>query len=120
MRAISPRQIEPNEAAVVRAALLRAPTERVALSMLREVETLSVLGVCECGCHSLYFRSVTSEDRRVADGVGSLPDGETIGILVWACSEQLSALELVDHMGQGNLPNPESVRAWDEASADAP
>ncbi len=115
MKSIAARPIDPVEADVVRNALLKAPLGDVTPGMVQQVDSLSVVGVCDCGCRSLYFRDIRSEKYRVADGVGYLPDGERIDIMVWASSGNVAALELVDHAGKGQLPTAESVCSWEEA-----
>lgn len=77
MKGIPARPIQPGEAAVVRNALLKAPLGQVLEPMLREVESLKVVGICECGCRSLYFGPTQKGEKRVADGVGYLADGES-------------------------------------------
>lgn len=100
---------------MVRNALRKAALSSIPNQMLRQVESLRVVGVCECGCASLYFRAPAAGDARVADGLGSLPSGERVEILVWAPAGHLSSLELVDHAGRGTMPTAESVCSWEEA-----
>jgi hypothetical protein len=83
--------------------------------MVEGVAGLIVVGECECGCHSLYIQPPALVDYRAADGVGYLPDGQLVEVLVWASSLRVSALEIVDHAGAGELPDPNSVCSWEEA-----
>lgn len=115
MRVIPARPIQHTEAAVVRNALLKAPFGQVPQSMLREVQSLKVVGVCECGCRSIYFGPTDKSDYRVADGIGYLADGDRIEVMVWASEGHLSSLELVGHAGKGQLPAAESICSWEEA-----
>jgi hypothetical protein len=115
MKTITPRLVTAPEAGVVRGALERASVGAVPREMLDEIEGVTVLGECECGCRSLYFRHPSAGDYRVADGVAFLPSGQRVGLLVWASSGRLSALEIVDHEGAGELPAPQTVCSWEEA-----
>lgn len=81
--------------------------------MVEEVESLKVVGECECGCRSLYFKEIEKGDYSVADGVGYLADDEKIEVIVWASAGHVAALELVDHGGKGQLPT--IVCSWEEA-----
>jgi hypothetical protein len=82
---------------------------------VEEVADLLVVEECECGCRSLYVKPLGSGDCRAADGVGYLPSGQRVGILVWASSGSVSALEIVDHAGANVLPDPTSICSWEEA-----
>ena len=115
MKVIPARPIQQAEAAVVRNALLKAPLGQVPQPMLREVESLKVVGECECGCRSIYFGPTDKPDHRVADGIGYLADGERVEVMVWASEGHLSSLELVGHTGKGQLPTAESICSWEEA-----
>ena|SRR5690242_14569108 len=113
MKAVEPRPISYQEAAVVRAALLKAPLGQVA-GLVEQADALRVVAVCECGCRSVYFCSISAQDRRVADGVGFTSSGEHIDVMVWANSNGLSALDLVDYSGSGELPVVESICRFEE------
>ena len=113
MKPVTPRSISPAEAAVVRDALIKAPIGVVAQAMVDQIQTLEVIGRCECGCGSLHFRPVQKGQYRVADGVGYLDDGEKINVMVWAADGHIASLDLVDHLGEGKLPV--TVCSWEEA-----
>ena len=114
MKAVAPRPITPEEALVVRNAIENASVSPTPPSLLAEIENLTVVGVCECGCASLHFRPISKDDYRIADAVGRLPNGAKVDVMVWANSDHVSALELVDHRGEGGLPVPETVLSWGE------
>jgi len=116
MKCISPRPIAPEEVAVLDAALQRAALVPAPAALLRATKALKVVGVCDCGCRSLYFRLPSSEDFRIADATGLLADGTRIDVMVWAWGEEVAALEIVDHVGQGALPIAATVSSWEEAS----
>ncbi|MFO1245032.1 MAG: hypothetical protein U1E71_07605 [Ramlibacter sp.] len=94
MKTIVPRSLSSVEIAVIRAALERANVGPVPDGMGEEVTSLMVMAECECGCHSLYFQPVASGDYRVADGVGYLPSGQRVDVLVWASSGSAPAFSL--------------------------
>ena len=117
MKSITPRRLDTAEEAVIRNALVKAPRGDVPVNMIQDVSSLVVVGICECGCHSLYFQDIASGDYIVADGVGYLANNEGINVMIWARGTQVTTLELVDHYGSGQLPLPESVCSWEEAGA---
>lgn len=115
MKAITPRSLSSVEVAVIRGALQRASVGSIPDEMVERVAGLMVTAECACGCRSIYLQTPASGDYRVADGVGYLPGGQRVDVLVWASSGSVSALEIVDHAGAGDLPEPGSVCSWEEA-----
>lgn len=115
MKFINPRPVSASEAAIIRGALQNASLQP-AEAFLSSVSSLTVIAVCECGCGSVYFREPSQSEQRVADGVGYLPSGDRVDVMVWAEGTSVSHLELVDY-GQANgvLPVPESVTSWEHA-----
>ena len=109
-----PRRLRPEEAAIIRNALERTSLAAVEPQLLESVASLTVIGECECGCRSLYFRQPSADDYRVADGAGYLPNWDRVGLLVWA-GPGIAALEVVEHAGFGQLPLPDSVCSWGHA-----
>lgn len=120
MKSIAHRPISASEAAVIRNALQHAallPTD----AFLSSVNELTVIAICECGCGSISFRMPSQGEQRLADGVGYLPSGERVDVLVWAEGTALSQLELVDYgQAKGVLPIPESVTSWERAGVVQP
>lgn len=113
MKRIQPRPITPEELAVLDAALQRAAVAAVPGALLSATKALEVVGECECGCRTLYFRPPSSEDYRIADGTGLLASGTRIDVMVWACGNDTAALEIVDHAGEGALPTATTVSSWE-------
>lgn len=115
MKPVNPRPISASEAAIVIGALERAAVES-ADRYLHSVGGLVVTGICECGCGSVSFCEPSCSEHRLADGVGFLPSGQRVDVLIWAKGSDISRLEIVDY-GQANgaLPIPESVTSWDRA-----
>ena len=120
MKPIVPRPISASEAAIIQGALQHAslqPTD----AFLSSVNTLTVIAICECGCGSISFRGPSQNEQRLADGVGYLPSGERVDVLVWAEGAAISQLELVDYgLANGALPIPESVTSWERAGVVQP
>lgn len=116
---IAPRTLTPAECAVVAAAVQRAPLDDGnGAAGYDQVETLWVVGRCECGCASLFF---TSQDwvagqYQIADGLGETSEGEKVGIILWATPAGLVHLELYTHgESPAGLPVPSSIRNWSAA-----
>ena len=105
------RPIRDEEAAVIIAALKAAPTAADVERFASAVPSLRVVGRCECGCASVDFEvgGDPRESYRLADGIGTTRSGGQVGVLVWACGDRLSGLEIYD-LGAGdddlNLPDP--------------
>jgi hypothetical protein len=70
---------------------------------------LTVIGLCTCGCRSVYFAPESGEDRVIADTWGKTADGEFIGVMVWSCGGSITSLDVVDYLSTGKLPSPDSI-----------
>jgi hypothetical protein len=111
----SARPISDAEAAVVQRALEVAGTENATPSLAEQISQLRVVGRCGCGCASVDFRNPMHGQRAVivADAVASMPDGEDIGLFVWALDGQLSSLEVYSYSDHpASLPVPESISCY--------
>ncbi len=118
MKATEPRLITKEEAAVISAALLRAPLGEPSEAAQGSIASLSVVGKCDCGCDSLFFvgSNDASQEFRIADGLGYTADGEEIGIIVWASGSQVVHLELYNYSDQpARLPIAESVCSFEQS-----
>jgi hypothetical protein len=110
------RPVSAAEAAVIRAALERAPTDPAFATMATRVDGLHAVGRCECGCDSVDFAPANPEQSTVllADGIGTTAAGGTVGVIVWGTTEAVTSLEIYD-LGAGDddirLPVPASIRA---------
>jgi hypothetical protein len=116
------RNINPAEVAVLRAALLRAPTGPDSAALIAGIETLEVVERCPCGCDTVRF-AVPADSTRghpIADGVGMTPQGGRVGVLVFGTANGIHELEVYD-LGAGDddlrLPVPDSIRSWHDAAA---
>jgi hypothetical protein len=109
MKLITPRVIQPDELAVLEAAISRASVGSTSSATLQNLQALSVIGVCECGCRSVYFLPIGRGDTRIADGLGRTASGKRVDVMVWTSGNHVSALDIVDHESSGELPVAESV-----------
>jgi hypothetical protein len=109
MQPVVHRLITPDETAVLRQALVRGAIAPVSKSILDTLASLTVVGTCSCGCRSIYFMAESREDVRVADTCGTTREGEPIDVMVWVRSGELAALDLVDYLSTGKLPDPASI-----------
>jgi hypothetical protein len=116
VKTISPRAVSADELQVIEAVLQRAPVESVSLSLLETLKTLTVVGLCECGCKSLYFSAIGQKDRCIADGVGRTAAGKQVQVMVWVAGERLSALDVIDYEFSGELPLPATITSLQAAS----
>ena len=115
---IPPRPLTESEAAVIAAAIQRAPLGEPGAACNYLTASLRVVGRCECGCDSVFFTTAdwTKDQYRLADGLGYTDDGEEIGVLVWAGSGGLVHLELYNYSERpARLPAPASVCPFEEA-----
>ena len=95
MKTIPPRPITPDEKAVLSQALSRIGLRPEAQAHLAELDGLEVVGLCECGCGSLYFQ-LAPGNHMIADGWAEFPDGKAANIILWSHEGRLSQLDIVD------------------------
>lgn len=117
MKRIPTRRITEQEAAVIGRMLRLAPLRQIQGDTINSISELRVIGECECGCRSIEFEAPEGHEQRLADGVGFLPSGESVDIIVWGRENEVSSLEIVDHMGAGELPEPDMVYSWTGAAS---
>jgi hypothetical protein len=85
--------------------------------VLMRLETLQVIGTCECGCDSVDFAELDPQrpQRPIADGIGKTPAGGDVGIIIWGMDDAVTAIEVYD-LGAGDgdikLPVENSIRPW--------
>jgi hypothetical protein len=115
MKVITPRAIQPDELAVLEAAISRAPVVSASGVVFKNLQALSVIGICECGCRSVYFLPPGRGHTRIADGLGRTASGKRVDVMVWVSGSNVSALDIVDHESSGELPVAESVTSFERA-----
>jgi hypothetical protein len=110
------RPISEAEAAVVERALAVAATDDSAPALSASLRTLQVVGRCECGCASVDFCKPSSGHvaQIVADAVAKAPNGEDLGVLVFALNGRLSGLEVYSYSDNpAPLPVVASITGYD-------
>lgn len=88
-----------------------------------QVDKAKVVGHCECGCGSLYFKDHSAIEgspsaEMIADCPGRTPDGHPVDVILWTRGGLLSYLEIVRYgdSGPGATPHPLWFE-WTETSA---
>jgi hypothetical protein len=114
MKPIASRSLTPDEKAVLHAALDKAPSGPPTPDFQERINVLAVVGICECGCRSIFFRAEQAGDYRIADNIGVTTSGQKVDIMVWADGESFAALEIVDYESSGMLPMASSVISYDQ------
>ncbi len=107
------RAVTRMEIDVIRAALEVGPISKTARRL--SIESLCVVGQCDCGCDSVDFEQPLPEagSKPIADAVGATPSGGDVGVIVWGTNAIITGLEIYD-LGAGaadlRLPDPRSIR----------
>jgi len=109
MKEIPARPITTQEGEILNLALTLGALAPVADSVLAGVPSLKVVGICGCGCRSIYFARESRKDQRLADTWGRTADGKQIDIMVWGADGHVTCLDFVDHFSTGDLPTPDSI-----------
>jgi hypothetical protein len=112
------RASKQQEIEVIRAAIARARVQPVYSEDIVSLSDLIVAGQCNCGCASVDFEKREPErpSHRIADGIGTTPQGGCVGVIVWGQSDGVTGLEIYDlGAGDGNLvlPVPDSIEPWE-------
>ena len=114
------RAIRHEEVEVIRAALEQAGVGSVTTSAVAAIQSLVVVGRCECGCASVDFETEASPERStlVADGVGKTPRLGQVGIIVWGRPDAITGIEVYD-LGAGDddlvLPIPRTIASMGQS-----
>ncbi len=109
------RPISTAERVVLERAVTLAPAAGVAIPPLAGIDSLQVVGRCDCGCASVDFAHLPGREiaTLVADAMAENPAGEHVNVLVWAYRGAFSGLEIVGYSDRPTaLPVAETVRAW--------
>ena len=112
-----PRQLTAREIAVIRTAIEKAAMQPLAPGLLDQIESLRVIGRCDCGCDSVDFVADDPQNpsRLFAHGTGKTPAGGDVGIIIWGNALGVTGIEVYD-LGAGDddirLPVKDSIRPW--------
>ena len=113
---VAERALSSAETAVLESALRQSALVQVNDTMLSTLSALRVVGICACGCKSVYFEPIAKEDTLLADTWGTAPGGGHLGIMVWGREGRVTALDIVDYESKGELPVIETIgKAADHA-----
>ena len=112
------RAISEAEGPVLERALALAAVDPSAAHLLSQVRTLQVIGRCGCGCASVDFQRPPPGQvpSIVADAVAKGPNGEHMGLIVWALEDRISGLE-VYNFSEDSAPLPllDSICSYESA-----
>jgi hypothetical protein len=112
------RPITSDEAAVVQWLLDQAPVGDVAAAAYRlhPAEELRVVGVCDCGCSSLFFVTGTGNLRMIADAMARYPNGEEANLILWGREGEVAWLEVcdIDPRLPHRVPEVSALRTWEQ------
>jgi hypothetical protein len=113
------RAVTPDEIAVLRTALERAPASPSLSSLGDDLAGLRVIERCPCGCDSVDFAEPDFDRpaKPIADAIGTTRTGGMVGVIVWGTEEAVTGLEVYDlgtEDGDVRLPVPSSIRPFHE------
>jgi hypothetical protein len=111
------RAISPNEIKVVQWLLDHALVD-VTEYRLRPLEQLRVVGVCPCGCTSLYFEPEKQPEKvkMLADELAAYPDGQQAGLILWGRDGKIVWLEVYDFQPESShrMLEESNLCTWEE------
>ncbi len=122
MMDIQHRIITKQEASIVRTTLQQAPAIDIPQRLFETIESLIVVGKCDCGCASVDFEENGDHSNLIpiGDAQGITEAGGMVGIIVWGTENEITGLEIYD-MGAGekdiSLPILESIHPWSKMGA---
>jgi hypothetical protein len=112
------RAIKQQEIDVIRATIAQVSVHLVDSEAMASLPGLIVVKRCECGCASVDFeeRAPDLSSHPVAKGIGKIPRGGRVGVIVWGLSDAVTGLEIYD-LGAGDcnlvLPVPDSIEPFE-------
>ena len=111
------RPISVSEKEVLRATLEADKKSQQSLSLLGQIDGLSVVNKCDCGCDSVDFVGFSQNvpRQRVANGIGITPTGGKVGIIIWGVGDKITGLEVYSEGAKDDdikLPIPSSIHSW--------
>jgi len=101
MKLPQPREISPAEAAVI-FRMLESKAPEFGTSLRDSVAQLRVVAVCDCGCDTVEFEGCdwSNPPRVVVEGQGVMPNGNPVGVIVFADSSAIRSLEVYSLDGE--------------------
>jgi hypothetical protein len=113
---IAVRAISAEERTILKRALQYAPAVGAHIPSLDQLDSLQVVGKCQCGCASVDFQHLKTGEIAdvVADAIGETRSGERVDVIVFALGGNFVGLEIVGYSDNpAPLPVPSTVRGWD-------
>jgi hypothetical protein len=115
------RAVTREEAAVIEW-LLRHGEQR-SDRFFAQIETLTIVSRCTCGCPTVYFELANNQasrkgERLISDQLGTV-DGEDVGVMLFELNGRLSTLEVYSCAGADKpfgLPKLEDLYTFEDAS----
>jgi hypothetical protein len=88
-----------------------------------QIETLTIVSRCTCGCPTVYFELANNQasrkgERLISDQLGTV-DGEDVGVMLFELNGRLSTLEVYSCAGADKpfgLPKLEDLYTFEDAS----
>lgn len=115
------RAVTREEAAVIEWLLRHG--EQGSDSFFAQLETLTIVSRCTCGCPTVYFELANNQasrkgERLISDQLGTV-DGEDVGVMLFELNGRLSTLEVYSCAGADKpfgLPKLEDLYTFEDAS----
>ena len=115
------RAVTREEAAVIEWLLRHG--EKGADGFFAQVETLTIVSRCTCGCPTVHFESEKNQasrkgERLISDQLGTV-NGEDVGVMLFELNGRLSTLEVYSCAGADkpfSLPKLEDLYTFEDAS----
>ena len=111
------RRVVTREEAVVIEWLLRHGEQR-SDRFFAQIETLTIVSRCTCGCPTVHFEASRKGERLISDQLGTV-DGEDVGVMLFELNGRLSSLEVYSCAGADKpfgLPKLEDLYTFEDAS----
>jgi hypothetical protein len=109
MKLITPRVIQPDELAVLEAAISRASVGSASSVTSQNLQAFPLSVFANAGVEACTSLPIGRGDTRIADGLGRTASGKRVDVMVWTSGNHVSALDIADHESSGELPVAESV-----------
>jgi hypothetical protein len=115
------RAVTREEAAVIEWLLRHG--EQGSDRFFAQVETLTIVSRCTCGCPTVHFESENNQasrkgERLISDQLATV-DGEDVGVMLFELNGRLSTLEVYSCAGADKpfgLPKLEDLYTFEDAS----
>ena len=115
------REVSQEEAAII--CWLIEHGEAAAKEYAADVQSLTVIARCNCGCPTVYFEvegnpATRKGEKIISDHLGTV-DGQEVGVMLFALGKQLSSLEVYSPAGTDKpfgLPKLSDLYSFEDLS----